>query len=99
MKYLKIDNNQGFFIKDKTQTENWTEIDKIEKDDLLKLLDYIIEDDDFEMDIYNVEILGNKAHQIIYESIYEKLNGFLTNRDGFKDQTGNIYREALEKYQ
>lgn len=31
MKYLRIDDNQAFFIKGKTQPENWTEIDKIEK--------------------------------------------------------------------
>lgn len=98
MKYLKIDDNQAFFIKDKTQPENWTEIDKIEKEDLMKLLDFATEDD-FKMDSYDEDTLGNKAHQIIYKSIYEKLNVFLTNKDRFKDQTENIYREALEKYQ
>jgi hypothetical protein len=98
MKYLKIDNNQAFFIKDKAQPENWTEIDKIEKEDLMNLLDFATEDD-FTMDAYNEDILANKAHQIIYKGIYEKLNIFLTNKDRFKDQTEAIYKEALEKYQ
>jgi len=98
MKYLKIDNNQAFFIKDKTQHENWTEIDKIEKEDLMNLLDFATEDD-FTMDAYNEDVLANKAHQIIYKGIYEKLNIFLTNKDRFKDQTEAIYKEALEKYQ
>jgi hypothetical protein len=98
MKYLKIENNKALFRKDNAIPENWEEIDKIEKDDLMKLLDFATEDD-FEMDAYNEETLANKAHQIIYKSIYEKLNIFLTNKDRFKDQTENVYKEALEKYQ
>jgi hypothetical protein len=98
MKYLKIEDNKAFFIKDEAQPENWNEIDKIEKEDLMKLFDFATEDD-FEMDVYSEDILANKAHQIIYKSIYEKLNIFLTNKDRFKDQTENVYKEALEKYQ
>ncbi|MDG3582159.1 hypothetical protein [Galbibacter pacificus] len=98
MKFLKIDDNQAFFIKDKNEPEIWTEIDKIEKDDLLKLLDFATEDD-FEMDVYDENTLANKAHQLIYKSISEKLNVFLTNKSRFKDQTEAIYKEALEKYQ
>jgi len=98
MKYLQINNNQAFFLKDKVQPNNWTEIDKIEKDDLMNLLDFATEND-FEMDAYDEATLGNKAHQIIYKSIYEKLNTFLTNKDRFKDQTENIYKEELEKYE
>lgn len=98
MKFLKIDNNQAFFIKDKNEPEIWTEIDKIEKDDLMKLLNFAT-GDDFEMDVYDENTLANKAHQIIYKSIYEKLNVFLINKSRFKDQTEAIYKEALDKYQ
>lgn len=98
MKFLKINDNKAFFLKDKEEPENWTEIDKIEKEDLIKLLDFAIQED-FEMDVYDENILANKAHQIIYKSIYEKLNTFLNNKDRFKDETEAIYKEALEKYQ
>lgn len=98
MKFLKINDNRAFFLKDKAEPENWTEIDKIEKEDLMKLLDFAIQED-FEMDVYDENILANKAHQIIYKSIYEKLNTFLNNKDRFKDETEAIYKEALEKYQ
>jgi len=98
MKFLKIHNNQAYFIKNEAQPESWIEIDKIEKDDLLRLLDFATKDD-FEMDAYNGDNLANKAHQIIYKSLYEKLKPFLTNKDRFKDQTESIYKEALEKYQ
>ena len=98
MKYLKINDNKAFFIKDKAQPDNWTEIEKIEKDDLMKLLDFATEGD-FEMDTYDEATLGNKAHQIIYKSIYENLNIFMTNKDRFKDQTEDIYKDELEKYE
>jgi hypothetical protein len=98
MKYLKITDNKAFFLKDKEQPDDWTEIDKIEKDDLMNLLDFAT-NDDFEMDVFDEATLANKAHQIIYKSIFEKLNMFLTNKDRFKDQTENIYKEELEKYE
>ena len=98
MKYLKIEGNKAFYIKDNAQPEDWTEIDKIEKDDLLRLLDHATKDD-FEMDNYEEALLSHKAHQIIYKSLHEKLNIFLGNKDTFKDLTESIYKDELEKYQ
>ncbi len=98
MKYLKIENNKGFFIKDKSLSDVWTEIDQIEKDDLLKLLDYA-SNDDFELEPYDESKLANKAHQIIYKHVSEKFTSFLSNKDRFKDEADNLYKEAIEKYQ
>ena len=98
MKYLKIEDNKGYFIKDKTQLAVWTEIDQIEKDDLLKLLDNAT-NDDFELDLYDENLLGNKAHQIIYKHLSEKFTMFLTNKDRFKDEADSVYKDAIEKYQ
>jgi len=97
MIYLKIEDNRGFFLKDKESPEDWTELDKIEKEDLMKLLDYATEEE-FEMDEYKEEVLGNKAHQIIYKNLYEKFNNFLSNKNRFKDETDNVFKEAIEKY-
>lgn len=94
MKYLKIENNKGYFIKD----GNWTEIDLIEKDDLLSLLDYATEED-FEYDKYDNELLQNKAHNIIYKYIVERFEAFLQNKNRFKDEVDNLYKDAIEKYQ
>jgi len=98
MKYLKISENKGHFLKDKNQPENWTEIDQIEKDDLLKLLD-IASNEVFEFDLYDEDIIGNKAHQIIYKHLSEKFTTFIANKDRFKDEADNIYKDAIEKYQ
>ena len=97
MKFLKIDNNKAFFIKDKVQPGIWTMIDQIEKSDIIKLLDYAISEE-FEMDSYNEDSLANKAHQIIYKHLSEKFETILNNKDRFKDETDAIYKYAFEKY-
>lgn len=98
MKYLKIENHKGYFIKDKNKPTDWAEIDQIEKDDLLNLLD-IATKEEFELDSYDEANLGNKAHQIIYKHIAEKFTTFLSNKSRFKDEADNLFKAALEKYQ
>lgn len=98
MKYLKIENNKGYYIKDIANPTNWIEIDQIEKDDLLNLLD-LATNQDFELDTYDENLLGNKAHQIIYKHIAEKFATFLSNKHRFKDEAENLFKTALEKYQ
>lgn len=98
MKYLKIENHKGYFIKDKNNPTVWTEIDQIEKDDLLNLLDIAI-NKEFELDTYDEANLGNKAHQIIYKHIAEKFTTFLNNKSRFKDEADNLFKAAIEKYQ
>jgi len=97
MKYLKIDNNKGFFLKGEADLAIWTEIDQIGKDDLLHLLNKAISEE-FEMDSYNEELLANKAHQIIYKNFHEKFADLLNNKTRFKDESENLYKVALEKY-
>jgi len=97
MKYLKIDDNKAYYLKSANSETVWTEIDKINKDDLLTLLNNAISND-FEMDIYSEDILANKAHQIIYKNIYEKFTSLLTMKDKFKDESESLYKEAIEKY-
>jgi hypothetical protein len=99
MKYLKIEDNKAFFIKVKSQPSAWTEIDQIEKEDLLKLLDYATNEENFDIDAYDESSLANKAHQIIYKHLSEKFTSFLTNKDRFKDEADSLYKDAIEKYQ
>ena len=94
MKYLKIEDNKGFYC---LEQDNWKEIDKINKEELLLLLDKVIETE-FEMDEYEQENISNKAHQIIYKNLYEKFLEFLENKNRFKDESEQLYKGALEKY-
>lgn len=94
MKYLKIDNSKGFYC---TNEEEYKEIDKINKEDLLVLIDKITETD-FEMDTFDQEKIANKAHQIIYKSVYEKFKDLLSNKTKFKDDSEQLYKEAISEY-
>ncbi len=94
MIYLKIEDNKGYY---QLGLGEWSEIDKIDKDDLLVLLNKAIETD-FEMNGFEPEILGNKAHQIIYKNLYEKFSELLENKDRFKDESEQLYKKAIEKY-
>ena len=96
MKYLRINNDKGEFLKKDSQ--EYIEIDKIEKDDLLFLINSAIEKNDFEIEPYNAERIKNPAQQIIYENIYKKFEELLKNRTQLKDQVDNLYKDAFEKY-
>ena len=93
MKYLEIKDNKGYYRND----TGMVEIDQINKDDLLKLIDHA-EGNDFEMDAYNENQLQNKAHQIIYQSIYSKLNDFLTDKEQFNREVDALYSKAVGFY-
>lgn len=96
MMYLKIENNKGYYWKQGNQPE-YIEIDKINREDLMELLNVAI-NSDFEMDEYIEDNLGNKAHQIIYKNIYQKLTELLPQKTRFKDESENLFRTAFEKY-
>jgi hypothetical protein len=98
MKYLKIENNKGHFLKkSEDETTFWAEIDQITKDDLFYLLNKAVTED-FELEVYKEETLSNKAHQIIYKNLSEKFVDLLLNKSRFKDESENLYKAALEKY-
>ncbi len=93
MKYLEIKDHKGYYWDEKQMVE----IDKISKDDLLKLINHA-EEDGFEMDVYDDDQLQNKAHQIIYQSIHTKLSEFLANKEQFNREVDALYAEAVGKY-
>lgn len=97
MKYLKIENNKGFYRLDTSQ-DIWTDLDQINKEHLLELLKFA-STDEFEMDEYKDELLQNPAHNIIYKNIYGKFSDFLKNKTRFQDSAESTYKHAIEKYQ
>lgn len=93
MKYLKIDNDKGYYW----DGNAYQEIDNINKDAILELLNNA-ENEDFDLDAYNEDDLGNKAHQIIYENIYLKFQTFLGDKDVFKKEVENLFKDSVIKY-
>ncbi len=95
MKLLKIENNLGYYRNDQGE---FAQVDKITKEDILKLVDLTLGEEDIEFDEYNEENLKNQAHQIIYKSISEKLQGLKDRRQEFIDQSERLYLQDYEKY-
>jgi hypothetical protein len=54
-------------------------VDKITKEDLLRLVNLTLKDD-VEFDEYDENAIKNKAHQIVYKSIVEKLRSLTLGR-------------------
>ena len=96
MKLLKIENSKGYFYLEKSN--NYDEIDKIDKESLLFLVKYIINNEDFEMDEYMPNIIVNKAQDIVYNNIYIKLIELSKSKKTIKNSINSKYKEALEKY-
>lgn len=97
MKFLTIDNGQAMYTIDPTVPAS-VKIDQISKEDLFRLIELCITNDSFEMDPYNEVLLQNKAHQIIYKNIYQKLEDLKKQRVRFSDEKTVLYRTAINKY-
>ncbi len=97
MKYFKIENNKVYFLKATDTGDVFTEIDKIGKDDLLKLLNKAIEPG-FEMDAFDEKLIEHKAHQTIYKKLHDKFAELVQAKEQFKDESESLYKNALEKY-
>lgn len=97
MKFLTIENGQAQYTVDPTVPAS-KKIDQISKEDLLKLLDLCMKEDEFEMDAFDDILLKNKAHQIIYKNIFQKLEELRKQRIRFSDEMTVMYRTAINKY-
>lgn len=95
MKILKIENGCGLFL---GHTSNeWLHIDKIDKNNLLALLNIFLENE-AEMDDPSDHVLQNEVHKIVYLSIFEKFKSLSENKLTFKDESERKYLDELNKY-
>ncbi len=96
MKLLKIDANLGYYLDDKN---DFAPVDKITKGDLLRLVNLTLDEEAVEFDEYSDEDIKNQAHQIVYKSISEKLQGLRERRQEFIDESERMYLQEYERYQ
>lgn len=94
MIYLKIENNVGKFYKDGT----YETIDKMANDDLWRLANSVMKDDDFQMNVYDEALLPNKAHRIIYKHVYELLTSLQERKEQYKNESELMYKAAYDAY-
>lgn len=95
MKLLKISESLGFFL---SEDGKFTEIDKICKDDLMRLVGRVLEEDEIEMDEYDDQAIKNQAHQVIYKSIFLKLLELRSRQKEFVDEASRLYLDDYERY-
>lgn len=98
MRLLKIKSKKGFFCLGETD-DTCVEIDKIDKDKIMKLLDIAVSVD-FDMDDYEDKKnkINNPAQEIIYRNLFNKFKEFKENKNLFKENGEGLYKDALEKY-
>ena len=94
MKLLKIEGNLGYFLGNQGE---FTPVDKITKDDLLRLVNLTL-DTEVELEEYDEEYLRNQAHQIVYKSIFEKLQGLRERKQEFIDESERLYLQEYDRY-
>jgi len=94
MKLLSITNNLGFYL---CETGQYKPVDKITKEDLLRLVNLTLRED-IELDAYDENVIKNQAHQIVYKSVFEKLRGLKDRKKEFVDESERLYLKEYEKY-
>ena len=77
--------------------DSWNALDEISKEDILTIINLCLEGS-FEMDSPTEETVHNKAHDIIYKNLYAKFLELNNQRTRFKDESENLFKEALAKY-
>jgi len=101
MMLLKIEDNKVFFRTDKDK--EFVNLDEIGKDDILSIFKKIFlakEDENLKdfADEFNKDLIGNDAHKIIYERLYNKIKELWENRSTIIGEIKNEFKEAEEKY-
>ncbi len=95
MKLLKIEDSKGYFY---VSDEKYLPMDKLSKLELMKLVDLTLENN-IEMDEYDEDEIKHQAHQIIYKSVFNKLNSLDDRKQEFIDESERIFLAEHEKYQ
>lgn len=95
MKLLRIADNGGQFL---AVDRSYTAIDKITKEDLLRLVGKLIDDESAEFDVFDAAFIKNQAHQVIYKSVSQKLAELRTRRTEFIDESARLFLEDYDRY-
>jgi hypothetical protein len=95
MKLLRIVDNAGEFL---GADGRFQAVDKITKEDLLRLVEATIHEEEVDYDQYDGANIKNQAHQVIYRSILNKLQDLRKRRQEFVDESARLYLEDYQRY-
>ena len=94
MKILRYESNASYLYVD----GKYKKLLEISKEDILKSLEYIYENEDVELEEYDKEKIVNEAEKIVYENLYNKLNNFKEDKPILKNEIDNLFKDLEEKY-
>lgn len=97
MSYLKIDSN-GRALFYESNRERYASIVEITVDDIYKILDAVIEEEDFCMSDLREREIVNPAEKIIYQHLYQQIERVKTEKIDIIDRIEQKFKEAEEKY-
>lgn len=95
MKLLRIADNAGQFL---GANGDFIAIDRITKEDLLRLVGKVIDEENAELDEFDGESIKNHAHQVVYKSVSQKLADLRRRRTEFIDESARLFLDDYEKY-
>jgi hypothetical protein len=95
MKLLKIEDSNGYFL---GESGDYSALDKIDKEGLLRLVGLTLREPVVDFDPYDEKVLKNQAHQIIYKSLFRKLQDLRKRKKAFVDESARLFLEDYEKY-
>jgi hypothetical protein len=95
MKLLSVSDNVGHY---RNESGKYGPIDKIGKEDLLRLVNWALHEKAVEFDPYDEKTIKNQSHQIIYKSVLRKLSDLRDRRQKFLDESARLYLDDYQKY-
>ena len=95
MKLLKITDPIGQFLREDGSHQS---IDKLTKEDFLRLVNCTLYEEQVEFDEYDEALLKNHAHRVIYKSISRKLIDLRGRRQEFIDESVRLFLPEYQKY-
>lgn len=95
MKLLRIADNQGQFL---GADGSYVAIDRITKEEILRLVGLAIEEEAAELDDFDGEAIKNQAHKVIYKSVALKLADLRKRRKQFIDEAARLFLQEYESY-
>ena len=95
MKLLKVENERAYFL---AADGDFQTIDRIVKEDLLRLVNLTLSETALEFDEFDEKSLPQKAHFLIYKSVVQKLKDLQNRKDEYRDQTDRLFIDAYQRY-
>jgi len=96
MKYLKIENGDGLFLKD-IEKKEYFPISEMISSDIYNILLSMGTDEDITFD-EGIDDIKNDATKITYDNLLKKFKDFVEKKDEIKNEIDERYKPLEEKY-